>query len=83
MRETNLLVRWAGQKDWHIVPSRNHGATECNTSIPLNEEAPEYAEAGRIENVNGICSRCFHRICIEDQDPAMWSVYYEYVAKKP
>lgn len=81
MREINLLVKWIGQPNWHLVQSRNHGATECGARVPFKEMASEYAEAGRIENVKGICFKCFHERCINDQDPAMWTIYYGIVEK--
>lgn len=80
MREHNLLVRWEGQLEWHLVPSHNHGKTKCEITIPRNLHALNYVETGRIENVTGICKTCYHEACINDQDQAMWAVYYEHIA---
>lgn len=82
MRELNLLVRWGEEPHWHLVPSHNHGKTECERDVPRVQVALEYAETGRIENVKGICKRCYHEACINDQDPQMWEVYYKYVANQ-
>ena len=83
MNEANLLVRWAGQSCWHFVQSFNHGTTACNVRIPLNEVAPEYAdiEIHEITNFKGICTKCFHQMCIDTQNSAMWDIYYAYIAK--
>lgn len=82
MREQNLLVRWRGQPEWHLVLTHNHGITECKSTVRRDQEALEYVETGRIENVKGVCKKCYHDACINDQDPEMGAVYYEHIAKK-
>lgn len=82
MNET-ILVRWAGESNWHFVQSINHGTTACNVHIPLNEVAPEYAEIEirEVTSFKGICKKCFHEMCIDIQDTEMWAIYYAYIAK--
>jgi hypothetical protein len=74
MREQNLLIRWEGLADWHMVLSHNHGKTECEIVIPRSQYPLEYVETGRIENATGIRKKCYHQACIDDCDQEMWAV---------
>ncbi|MFZ2972724.1 MAG: hypothetical protein WA049_08800 [Ferribacterium limneticum] len=78
------LVRWAGESNWHLTESINHGTTACNLRIPLKEMAPEYAEIeiSEIKSFKGTCKKCFHEICIEHQNQDLWAIYYAHIAEK-
>lgn len=80
-----ILVRWPGQSNWHFTPSVNHGSAACGVRIPLNEVAPEYTEIEILEitNFKGFCKKCFHEMCIEVQEQAMWAIYYDHIAESP
>lgn len=76
-----VLVRWKDQPEWHFAASVRHATTACGQGIPLSAEATEHQEIDllKINSFRGLCKKCFHEMCIENQTTQIWNIYYKYI----
>ena len=76
-----VLVKWEGQREWHIARSERHATTFCEIKIPLSTRPVSHQEIDllQINNFQGMCKKCFHELCIEHQLEPLWNIYYKHI----
>lgn len=81
MSDLNIttMLRWEAQSEWHLALSELHAKTYCGTTIPHVNAPVQHLKTGPIHDVKGLCFKCFHALCIEEQNEGLWSIYYKAV----
>ena len=79
-----VLVKWGDEPVWHLTPSVRHAKTACKKEIPLLKEPTnhQYIDLLQINNFKGICKKCFHEICIDNQIDPLWDIYYKDIVEE-